>query len=199
MSGDLHSPVTGDAAPFIASPPAVFPLRRFIFLLTLGLLAGAGPPGEYQVKAVFLYNFAQFVEWPESAFADPDTPFSICVLGEDPFGAQLDNVVQGESVAGRPLTVRRMKAVEEAGGCHILFISTSESANLARIHSALRDRSVLTVSDMEAFVSRGGMVRLFTESKRIRLRIGLTAVSAAGLTISSKLLRLAEIVPQEGS
>lgn len=174
-------------------------MRSLLLLVGAGLLLAAGAPGEYQVKAVFLYNFAQFVEWPAAAFADASTPFAICVLGEDPFGKQLDDVVHGETVAGRPMLVRRMGDVAESQGCHILFISTSQSANLGRIHVALEGRSVLTVSDMEAFTSRGGMVRLYTESNRIRLRIGLAAATEARLTISSKLLRLAEIVPQSGT
>lgn len=173
-------------------------MRSLLLLVGAGLLA-AGAPGEYQVKAVFLYNFAQFVEWPAAAFADANAPFAICVLGEDPFGKQLDDVVQGERVAGRAMLVRRMGDVAESQGCHILFVSASQSANLGRIHAALAGRSVLTVSDMEAFTSRGGMVRLYTESNRIRLRIGLATATEAGLTISSKLLRLAEIVPQGGT
>ncbi len=164
-----------------------------------GALMGAGAPGEYQVKAVFLYNFAQFVEWPAAAFADAAAPFAICILGEDPFGAHIDDAVKGEMGAGRPIVVRRPAKVEEIGACQILFVSASESENLARILPTLAGRHTLTVSDMDAFVSRGGMVRLYTERNRIRLRIGLSVVTAEGLIISSKLLQLAEIVPQRGS
>ncbi len=169
---------------------------RITLLALAGALLAAGAPSEYQVKAVFLYNFSQFVEWPAAAFADAGAPFAICVLGSDPFGTHLDEVVKDEKAGGRPMVARRLASAGDSSGCHIVYVSASESANLARVLEDLEGRHVLTVSDMEAFTSRGGMVRLYTDRSRIKLRIGLGAATAAGLSISSKLLRLAEIVPQ---
>src|SRR5689334_16419660 len=95
--------------------------------------AEAAVTPEYQLKAVFLFNFTQFVEWPPQAFADANSPLVIGVLGDDPFGAYLDETVRGETVNGRPLTVQRYASVEEASKCHVLFISHSEAARQADI------------------------------------------------------------------
>lgn len=152
---------------------------------------------EYQLKAVFLFNFAQFVEWPENAFVTADAPIVIGVLGSDPFGPILDETVRGESVGGRPLIIQRYRRVEEIGACHILFINKSESPHLETILSSLGNRSILTVSDADRAARRGVMVRFVTEKKRVRLRINLDAARLVGLTISSKLLRPTEIVTTE--
>lgn len=149
---------------------------------------------EYQIKAVFLFNFAQFVEWPPPAFADESSPLVIGVLGDDPFGPFLDEVVQGESVGGRPLAIRRYRRPEEIADCHILYIARSEAARLGQVVTGLPDRGVLTVSDIEGSARAGVMIRFFAENKKIRLRINLEAARAADLVLSSKLLRPAEIV-----
>jgi uncharacterized protein DUF4154 len=163
-----------------------------------GLAAQSAPTPEYRLKAVFLFNFAQFVEWPASAFSEADAPLVIGVLGDDPFGAYLDETVRGERVNDRPLTVRRYRRVEEIGACHILFITRSEQGHLDQILDSLKGRSVLTVSDFVGFASHGGMIGFATEQNRIRLRVNLEAARAANLTISSKLLRPAQIVSTGG-
>lgn len=165
-------------------------------LLAGTVIAGAqpAPVKEYQVKAAFLFNFAQFVDWPETAFPQGDTPLTIGVLGEDPFGGALDEIVRGEQVHGRTLRIQHYRRVEDAAGCHVLFISRSESARLEQIVGSLRGRSILTVGDSENFVRRGGMIGLLNERNKIHLRINRDLAAGAGLTISSKLLRVAEIV-----
>jgi hypothetical protein len=149
---------------------------------------------EYQVKAVFLFNFAQFVEWPTNTFPETRTPLVIGVLGQDPFGGYLDEIVRGERVNNRPLTVQRYSRVEDIKICHVLFISRSEEDRLEQILASLKYRKILTVSDDEGAARRGVMIRFVTEQRKIRLRVNLEAAKAANLTISSKLLRLAEIV-----
>jgi hypothetical protein len=154
---------------------------------------------EYQVKAVFLFNFSQFVSWPPAAFGRGDSPLVIAVLGHDPFGADLDAVVNGEHVGERPLMVRRYNDVSEIKDCHILFIDRSEARQLPAIVQALRGRSILTVSDIEDATRSGVMIDLIKDSDRIRLRINVAATREGGLTLSSKLLRPAQIVgPREG-
>jgi hypothetical protein len=165
-------------------------------LLLLGGLDGlaqTGPSREYRVKAVFLFNFAQFVEWPPAAFAGANSPIVIGVLGENPFGAYLDETVRAEKVDNRPLEVQRYRRVDEIKTCHVLFINRSE-AHLEQILSALKDRSILIVGDGDDFVERGGMIRLATTQNKIRLIISVEAAKAAKLTISSKLLRSADVV-----
>jgi len=149
---------------------------------------------EYQVKAVFLFNFAQFVGWPRSAFAAADTPLVIGVLGENPFGAYLDDAVRGEKVDDRRLEIRHYRRVEDLKACQLLFISRSEADRLETILASLKDRSILIVGDIDDFVRRGGMVQLATAQNKIRLIINNDAAKAANLTISSQLLRSAEIV-----
>jgi hypothetical protein len=153
---------------------------------------------EYQVKAVFLFNFAQFVEWSKAAAEPGDQPFAICILGDDPFSEALDETVRGESLGTRRFEIRRLRAVTEAKDCQILFVSSSESRQLRPILDTLKGRAVLTVGDSENFARRGGMVQFQTENKRIKLMINVDAARAANLTISSKLLRPATIVSSSG-
>jgi len=152
------------------------------------------PPLEYQLKAVFLFNFAQFVEWPPESFPEAQTPLVIGVLGEDPFGAYLDETVRGETVNNRSLVVHRYRRVEEIETCHVLFISRSEEDRLEQILTSLKGRNILTVGDMTDFARRGGMIRFLIEKNKIRLRVNLAATKDANLVISSKLLRPAEII-----
>ena len=171
--------------------------------LVLVWLAGAAPalaagPTEYQVKAVFLFNFAQFVVWPAQALGAADAPFSICIVGEDPFGAELDVTVRGENVQGHPFAVRRYRDpgdIESA--CHIVFIGASQLTQLEKIVQSLGDRAILTVSDIDHSAERGTMIQFASEHNRLRLRINIAAAKAAGLTISSKLLRPSQIIGPE--
>jgi hypothetical protein len=158
------------------------------------LCAQSGVP-EYQLKAIFLFNFTQFVEWPANAFADASAPLIIGVLGDDPFGASLDQTVRGEKANGRSLVIQRYRVVAEIDSCHILFVSRSERSRLETIFRALRGRSILTVSDLDDFARSGGMVQFRTENNRVRLRINLEVAKAAQLTISSKLLRSVDVLP----
>jgi len=153
---------------------------------------------EYQVKAVFVFNFSHFVEWSPQAFAAPNAPFVIGILGNDPFGAHLDEAMRGEQIDQHPLLVRRIRNAADIGDCQILFIDRSESPQLEQILAALDHHSTLTVSELERSSERGVMIQFTTENNRIRLRINVDAARAAGLTISSKLLRSAEIVSAHG-
>ena len=169
-----------------------------LFLLTTSASdAQTAPVREYQVKAVFLFNFAQFVHWPPPELTRPQEPLVIGVLGDDPFGSSLDDAVHGEQVNNHPLVIQRYRRVEDIGDCHILFISQSEVGHLEQIFSRLKGRSILTVGDADQFTHRGGMIRFITEKSRIRLRINLEVARACNLTISSKLLRPAEIVSSQ--
>jgi len=149
---------------------------------------------EYQVKAVFLFNFAQFVTWPTNAFPDAQTPLTVGVLGDDPFADFLDETVRGEKVGGHPLAIRHYQRVEDIQSCQILFVSRSESRRIKRILEDLKGRNILTVGDIEGFLKNGGAIRFVTEANKIHFRVNLEAAKSANLIISSKMLRLAEIV-----
>ena len=169
--------------------------RSLALLLVAWALAGAAAPvSEYQLKAVFLFNFAHFVEWPATAFPRENAPFVIGVLGKDPFGRDLDDVVRGEAVDRHPFAVERYASVADIRDCQILFIPASELAHLDGILASLKGHSVLTVTDADGPAPRGVIIGLFRHDNRIRLRIDLEAAKAGNLTISSKLLRPAEIV-----
>src|SRR5712664_1838664 len=119
-----------------------------VLLLSRGAASPAPTPAspEYQLKAVFLFNFAQFVEWPPTAFPEAKAPLVIGVLGDDPFGPYLDETVRGEKVNNRPLVVQRFRQVEEIKTCHVLFISRSERERLGQILAGLKGRNILAVS-----------------------------------------------------
>jgi hypothetical protein len=175
------------------------PLRALLCgaLVVLALVRGAAAiesATEYQVKAVFLYNFSHFVEWPPEAFTTPTEPFVIGILGSDPFGARMDEAVHGELINQHPMVIRRFRTAADIGNCQILYIDRSQSEHVKPILAALDHRNTLTVADLEGSAGHGVMIELSTENNRIRLRINADAAKAAGLTISSKLLRPAEIV-----
>ena len=148
---------------------------------------------EYNIKAVFLYNFARFVEWPASTLGNAETPFVIGILGDDPFRSVIDQTVAGEKIKGHPIVIQRYKTVHEIKHCHILYISAREATKLNEILFALKNKNVLTVSDMASFTATGGMIRFMTKDNKIRLQINPEAAKAADLNISSKLLNVAEI------
>jgi len=153
---------------------------------------------EYDLKAAFLFNFAQFVDWPPDAFPAATTPITIGVLGEDPFGASLDLLLAGETIHNRQLLVRRYQSVDQVDSCHILFISTSEASQLNHIFKVLARRSILTVGETQGFAAHAGVVGFALSKRRLRLEINTAAATAARLTISSKLLRQALIVRSSG-
>ena len=175
--------------------------RRFLialFAAHLGVqvLAHAEPKAsEYAVKAAFLFHLGAFVEWP-AATEEPATvrPLVIGIVGEDPFGRELDDTVRSERIQERPFEVVRFARAQEIGACQILFVAGSEAPRLTFILRAVHGRPILSVSDIERFAARGGMVGMNTRSGRVRLEVNLAAARASGLGISSKLLRLAQPV-----
>lgn len=171
-------------------------MGRKIFLL-IGLLFGMGfsglaqdKPTEYQVKAAFLFNFAKFVEWPPQAFADSNSPIIIGVLGKNVFGNDLEKTIRDKKVNNRPFKFKDFTSAAEATNCHILFVSSSEKDNLAKIVESLHNAGVLTVSDTEGFIEVGGMINFVVQDTKIRFEISDEAAKKAGLQVSSKLLSL---------
>jgi len=158
-----------------------------------GFSAGAKLTHEYDLKATFLFHFAQFVEWPAETLPDK-APFTIGIIGNDPFGKSLDEIVANETVEGHKLVVRRFQNVSQIDSCQILFVAPSEASRLDQLLSHLNSRSVLTVGDSRDFALRSGIIGFVISDKRLRLVVNLAAANAAKLTISSKLLRQSEIV-----
>jgi hypothetical protein len=167
--------------------------RRLLVLVAMGTagLRAANQPTEYDLKAVFLFHFTQFVSWPEETFARPDEPFAIGILGTDPFGPVLADVIRGESVGAHPLVVRPVRTLEAARRCQILYVAPNGEPLLDL--RQLRDAPVLTVGESDAFYEKGGMVQFVTTRRHLRLKINLAGVRAHELTVSAKLLRVAEV------
>jgi hypothetical protein len=136
-------------------------------------------------------------------FVSANAPFALCVYGNDPFGADLDALVDGQTAGGRPMVVRRLRDVHDASGCQIVFIAGSADRELESLIRVLDHHATLTVSDIGGAARRGAMIRMLTINGRIRLRINIDAVRAAHLSVSSNLLRAAEVVgsaaPGEGA
>ena len=153
--------------------------------------------GEYEVKAAVLYNLMRFVEWPPSSFPDPQTPTVLCILGRDPFGDALTSIVPKQASSGRPVAIRHPRDGKQAGGCHVLYIGTSERKHIVQILSDLKGSSVLTVAEMAQFAAHGGMIEFGLEDKQVRFDINLDSATRAGVTISSRLLVLARIVKEQ--
>jgi hypothetical protein len=179
--------------------------RRQILATVLGLgalsalVAGEPPPREYQLKAVFLFNFAQFIHWPPAAFDSPTAPFVIGILGSDPFEGALDEAVAGEMVNGRPIQVRRFSRIEEGAAAHILFVDDSMRPTVDRVLGTIRARPILTVSDIPGFARRGGTVGFYFDGTKLRFEINQAEAQRNGLQLSSQLLKLARIVPSSGT
>ena len=175
-------------------------MRRLLLAATLLLAsshflsADTSAPTEYEIKAAFLYNFAKFVEWPAQVLQKSPDTFVIGILGEDPFGRDLDRELEGKTVQDRKIVLKRISTVEEASTCHILFISASSSSRAETILAGVRDLPILTVSDMNRFVQRGGIVEFSVEENRVRFSINTVAAAKADLKVSSQLLKLAKTI-----
>ena len=148
---------------------------------------------ENEVKLAFIYNFAKFVDWPYQAPQDAGIPLTFCVLGDDQFGNKT-NSIENKSVGEKRIQVRRIRNVEEARGCQMLFISSSEKNAMERDLRALQGSSILTISDVPGFIKMGGMIGFIELDNKIRFEINVGSARLAKLEISSKLLKLAETV-----
>jgi hypothetical protein len=178
------------------------PLAGVVAALALfgmtALFAQQPRPNEYQVKATYLYNFGRFVKWPGTVPGGKGDSFSVCVLGQDPFGPILDATLAGETLDGKPVVLRRISKPQDAGECRILFISSTEEKRLKEILTSLEEGGVLTVSDMPGFTRRGGMIQFVLEGDKVRFEINLESAEGARLVLSSELLKVAASVKRNG-
>ena len=148
----------------------------------------------YEVKSAFLFNFAKYIDWPTTSFANPQSPFSICVLGRDPFGNILDETLLGKVVDGRPLLIQRLKDKTGARSCQLVFVSSSESAHLPEIFASVQGANVLLIGETAGFAVLGGTIEFTLNDDHVGFAINTDAVNRSGLKFSSKLLALAKIV-----
>ena len=178
---------------------ALLGARKVAIRIALPLLLGTAlrahaevsPFDQYQVKAVFLYNFAKFVEWPPEAFKDSNDRISICVLGKNPFGSFLTDAVEGKTVGTRRFAVSILSNAADARSCHILFVSALQLKPARTVLEEAKNPYLLTVGESSEFLAGGGVINLKVQDSRVRIEINREAASSAKFRISSRLLSLA--------
>lgn len=200
-SADFKSAVSRISNPHAAPQPCAprrcsalqFWLWALLLLVAVNPAAAqADSPSEYQVKAAFLYNFAKFVEWPDTAFASPQAPLVIGVFRDDPFQGDLNRIIAGKNIGGHPVVARLVSTVADLKNCHIVFVSVTREKEVAEISTALAGLKVLTVTEnLKHFADSGFMINFVMQDKRIGFQINNPVAARAGLHISSKLLSLA--------
>ena len=170
-------------------------IRRLLITLLILLVTATSSVAvetEYQIKAAMLYNFAKFVEWPPDSFVS-NNQITFCVVGKSPLNGPIQQL-QGKQVKGRTVSIRQIARSIDVSGCQILFIPQSEYARMSVYLQQAKLYSILTVSDMEAFVLSGGMVGFYEDDGNVRFEINLEAAQKRHLQISSYLLNLARRV-----
>lgn len=174
--------------------------KRFLISLLLIWVTGGSPaqevtPVEYQIKGAFLFNFAQFTEWPTSAFPSQNTPFVIGILGENPFSSFLEEFLKEEVIRGHPVVLRQFQTHDDIDieKVHLLFIHRKHEISPSDLLALSAEKKILTVSDAPEFTRRGGVIRFFQDDNKVRFEINLRVASEANLLFSSKVLRLAVI------
>ena len=151
--------------------------------------AQAGVSLEYEIKAAYLYNFLNYIDWPDQSGGT----IVIGVVGENPFGPALAPL-NGRKVKGRTVAVREVSSAAEMRSCQIIFISPSEKQRFGAILDGLKNSRILTVSEIDGFAERGGIINFISERNKVRFEINVEAARGKGLTISSELLKLARLV-----
>jgi hypothetical protein len=171
-----------------------------IGLLFAGLAAGQPPAAEnpYRVKAAFLRNFARYVTWPTSAFADTRAPWHICVLGRDPFGEVLDATLQGRTEQGRGFEAYRADTLAGLPACQIVYVAYRDTARRRAALAALKDQPILTVGEAGEFLAEGGMIR-FQVGDRVEMGINLDQTRSASLSVQTKMLEVSSEVWENGT
>jgi hypothetical protein len=171
----------------------VWKLVALLLILTCAPATAADQPQslEFPVKATYLYKFAPFVEWPADAFASPQSPVVMCVVGADPFGPVLDRAVAGERIRERPIVVRRLSAADRNAGCHIMYIAGSPAQSVEAALRAVEGAPILTITDATHQSAAKGIVHFLVQERRVRFQIDDMAAAQCRIKISSKLLNLA--------
>lgn len=174
-----------------------------LLLCLLAAVAGAQPRqvGEdfsREIKAAYLYKFANYVEWPAGAFAEADSPIVIGVVGDDALEAVLERVVVGKRIDGRALAVRRLAQGDSPAGVHILFVGQLAAGRLSGLRAATSGRPMLVVSDGRQGDTLASMVQFVVVDQRLRFEVALAPVTASGLKLSALMLTAAHKVSKEG-
>jgi hypothetical protein len=174
---------------------AVVALAALLCVISVRCAAGQGnASSEYEVKAAFLFHFAQFVDWPPEVFKDAGSPLTYCIAGGDPFHGGLDASLNGKAIGGRWVRVLHFKEAGESQGCQILFLGIADKKLVSATLAKLNGSPVLTVGESINFAQGGGMIGFLLEDNKVRFEINVEAAEHAKLKISARLLALAKTV-----
>ena len=171
-----------------------FPL--FVLLTDCAWSSEESTLTEYDVKAAFLLNFVRFTDWSDRTRGETGNELILGIAGEDRFGNAL-NLIRGKKVKGRTLVINNAVDSNNLTNCDILFISSSEKDRLPSLMAALKDLPILTVSEIEGFAQRGGIINFIIVDNKVRFEINPDAAKQVGIHISAQLLQLARIVTDE--
>ena len=169
-------------------------------LLILGtLLFGVrveaqAPMGEPQVKAMFVYNFLKFVEWPGETSLGAKDPFVVLIIGEGATADATERFLESKTIGERPLVVFRTQWDQSLAGARAVFVVERDAKKLRRILDAAAAAGVLTIGEGEKFTTSGGVIGLLVEDRKMRFDVDTSAAQSAGLRVSSKLLALTRVV-----
>jgi len=148
---------------------------------------------EYEIKAAYIYNFINYIDWPQNAFPATGGTITIGVVGQNQFSAALE-VLNGKQVKGRTVALKQITDIKDLDQCQIVFINASEKSHLPELLGKLKDARVLTVSEIDGFAQQGGIINFISEHNKVRFEINPDAARQLGLNISSELLKLAKVV-----
>lgn len=169
-----------------------------ILILFLTLLGALSVPGEQPVeltpvefKALTLAKTPPYIQWPDSAFTGSESNLVIGVLGKDPFGGLLQNLVKGQQIKNRDIVVKVFESPSQFTHCQILFVPAEAQADWLELFKTIDSNGVLTVGETEDFIKSGGIFNLSVKERK--LEINLRNAKKAGLTIDSRLLKIARV------
>jgi len=192
--------VKAKGPPAFLQKPAAAGVRAWLWLALAAtcvwpaeLRAQSALQREYEIKAAYLYNFINYIDWPADSLPPAGGTITIGIVGENPFGPAIDPL-KGKQIKGRTLAVKQITTPKDLEACQIVFISVSEKARLPEIFGQLKDSKTLTVSEMDGFAAQGGIINFISERNKVRFEINPDAARRTGLTISSELLKLAKLV-----
>jgi hypothetical protein len=167
-----------------------------LMMATVPATAQSHTPSDVEVKAAFLVNFPKYVEWPATAFATTNSPIRVAIFGDDNVAAEFEKILKDRKVLpGRPVEFKRITSEGElTGDYQILFLGESRRDRIPGILESLKNTSILTVGENEGFLDQNGIINLIHRNKKIRIEVNLAAARQAHLSISSKLLNVADTV-----
>ncbi|MFT5528076.1 MAG: hypothetical protein ACI9G1_002028 [Pirellulaceae bacterium] len=181
--------------------------RRLVALLiTLSLMStstravlaqpASKGPGEYTIKAAYLYSLLRYIKWPPTAFAGADSPLVIGIYGEIPaeLGASLKYYEERKQIEGRSITVRHTQTWQEVAGCHMVFVRRSVDPNsLSELVAQCSKAPVLFVGETDGFLESGGAVSFSIIAMKVKIHLAPKVAESKGIKPSAWLLRAAGV------